>query len=57
MQVQNGAHIQYDTGLISRARLRLVDLGGHKVRKHCYISLLPPPYLLYHCSTDANILS
>jgi len=28
---------------ISRALLRLAELGGYKVRKHCYISLLPLP--------------
>jgi hypothetical protein len=38
----------------------LVELGesaGNKVREHCYISLLPLPlhYLLYRCSTNANI--
>jgi hypothetical protein len=56
-QVQVGVHIQYDTGQIPRVLLRLVELGGYKVRKRCYISLLPPPlhYPLDRFSTYANI--
>jgi hypothetical protein len=56
---QDGVHIQYDTGPMPRVLLRLVELGGYKVREHRYISLLalPPHYPLDRCSTDAIILS